>query len=182
MKTSPGNVDGKIHVAYFDDQLLFREALSRVLEDTGAVAVIQGSGHQGHDIRTLLDSPISVALVTLDAQTNDPMVTVRGVRQILPELPVCVLVALDRLNSTREALIAGCNGAVSTSASLAMLVAALESLARGQAFVDPMLGGRLISKTISRTAASRNSRGSLRGTFSEDDADISKVTGGKRVF
>ncbi len=104
MTASSGNSDGKVRVAYFDDQLLFREALASVLEESGSIAVIHSSGHRGQDIRTLLDAPVSAMLVCLDGQTNDPMTTVREARHVVPELPLCALVAVDRLDRAREAL------------------------------------------------------------------------------
>jgi len=155
MTAGSGNPDGRVRVAYFDDQLLFREALASVLEDSGVIRVVHSSGHGSQDMRSLLDVPVSALLVALDAQTNDPMATVREARHVVPELPMCALVAVDRLDRAREAIAAGCKGAVSTSATLNMLVAALENLARGQAYVDPTLGGRLLAKSVGKGAGTR---------------------------
>jgi len=158
MTANSGNSDGRVRVAYFDDQLLFREALVTVLEDSGVVTVAHSSRHDKQDLRSLLDVPVSAILVALDAQTNDPMVTVREARQFVPELPICALVAVDRLDRAREAIAAGCKGAVSTAATLSMLVAALENLSRGQAYVDPTLGGRLLAKSVAKGSAAHNNR------------------------
>jgi two-component system response regulator NreC len=155
MTVNSQSSDGKVRVAYFDDQLLFREALVTVLEESGPISVVHSSGHGGQDIRRLLDESVSAILVALDAQSNDPMTTVREARHVLPELPMCALVAVDRLDRAREAIAAGCKGAVSTAATLGMLVSALETLARGQAYVDPTLGGRLLAKTVAKNVASR---------------------------
>jgi len=158
MTSNPGNSDGKVRVAYFDDQLLFREALASVLDESGAITVVRSHGHSARDARLLLDAPVSVILVSLDGQTNDPMVTLREMRHVVPELPLCALVAVDRLDKAREALLAGCKGAVSTAATLSMLIAALENLARGQAFVDPTLGGRLLARTPHRGSGVRDAK------------------------
>jgi DNA-binding NarL/FixJ family response regulator len=155
MTAGTGNPDGRVRVAYFDDQLLFREALVSVLEDSGTVTVVHSSKHGNLDMRSLLDVPVSALLVSLDSQISDPMATVREARQVVPELPVCALVAVDRLDRAREAIAAGCKGVVSTSATLNMLVAALENLSRGQAYVDPTLGGRLLAKTVGKNTAAR---------------------------
>ena len=152
MQSNPGSSDGRVRVAYFDDQLLFREALVDVLEETGTISVVRSSGHGVDDLRCLLDAPVSALLIGLDAQSSDPMLTVREARHALPELPMCALVAVDRLDRAREAIAAGCKGAVSTSATLQTLVAALECLAKGQAYVDATLGGRLLAKTVVKTA------------------------------
>ncbi len=71
---------------------------------------------------------------------------------------MCALVAVDRLDRAREAIAAGCKGAVSTSATLNMLVAAFETLSRGQAYVDPTLGGRLLAKTVAKGSVRGNGK------------------------
>ena len=37
-----------------------------------------------------------------------------------------------------------------------MLIAALETIAAGEAYVDPTLGGRLLAKTIMRASSARH--------------------------
>lgn len=171
-----GNSDSKVRVAYIDDQLLFREALANTLDDSGSVGVIRSASHGAGDFRTLLDTPVSVALVSLDGQQNDPMLTLRELHRVVPELPVCALVSADRLERVRDALGAGCKGAVSTSATLSMLIAALENLARGQAFVDPTLGGRLLAKSISRPMNQKiNGNGSASNPIITDVSQARKI-------
>jgi DNA-binding NarL/FixJ family response regulator len=174
MTAGSGSSDGRVRVAYFDDQLLFREALVTVLEESGAITVVHSSRHGGQDIRSLLDAPVSAILVALDAQSNDPMATVREIRHVVPELPMCALVAVDRLDRAREAIAAGCKGAVSTAATLSMLVSALENLSRGQAYVDPTLGGRLLAKTVGKTSANRNNKHETAAEFAPKIGEIAK--------
>jgi DNA-binding NarL/FixJ family response regulator len=166
MTAGSGDSDGRVRVAYFDDQLLFREALASLLEESGAVSVVHSSRHGVEDLRSVLDIPVSTLLIALDAQTNDPMSTVRDARHLVPELPMCALVAADRLDRAREAIAAGCKGVVSTGATLNLLVAALESLALGQAYVDPMLGGRLLAKTAGKVGTYKdNGKSETRDDF-----------------
>jgi DNA-binding NarL/FixJ family response regulator len=175
MQSSSGNAEARVRVAYFDDQVLFREALAIVLEETGAISVVHSSGHGPHDLRPLLDVPVSALLVGLDGQSNDPMTTVREARHSVPELPMCALVAVERLDRAREAIAAGCKGAVSTSAALQTLVAALESLSKGQAYVDATLGGRLLAKSVVRAATARtNGRGQVASDLSSATSDVEK--------
>lgn len=173
MMPSSSNTREKIRVAYIDDQLLFREALVAVLEETGSIAVVHNNQHGGLDVRTLLDSPISAILVALDGQNKDPMATVREARHVVPELPMCALVAVDRLDRAREALAAGCKGAVSTAATLPMLISALENLSRGQAFVDPTLGGRLLAKSVTRPTPKIYKNGPVE-TSPQDGSEVSR--------
>ncbi|MBC5805429.1 MAG: hypothetical protein DLM53_03170 [Candidatus Eremiobacter antarcticus] len=173
MNAVNGNMDDRTRVAYIDDQLLFREALVAVLEDSGLVSVVQSIGHEQTEGRSLRNTAPSVLLLALDAQTHDPMVTLQGLRQTNPQLPVCALVAVDRLDRAREAIATGCKGAVSTAASLNLLIAALQSVSSGQAYVDPLLGGRLLAKAGIRNL-SRTNRIGADGDFQPDGGEISK--------
>ncbi len=173
MNSANGNMDDRTRVAYIDDQLLFREALVAVLEDSGLVSVVQSLGHEQTDGRSLRNIGPSVLLIALDAQTHDPIVTLQNLRQTNPQLPVCALVAVDRLDRAREAIAAGCKGAVSTAASLNLLIAALQSVSSGQAYVDPLLGGRLLAKAGIRNL-SRSNRIGADGDFHPDGGEISR--------
>jgi DNA-binding NarL/FixJ family response regulator len=174
MTASSGNIDGRVRVAYIDDQLLFREALVSVLEASGVISVVQSCGHQLNGLRFLTETPLTGLLIALDMQIHDPMATLRQVRQTMPEMPVCALVAVDRLERAREAIASGCRGAVSTAASLNMLIAALETIAVGEAYVDPTLGGRLLAKSIIRGTAGRNNKHVPEPSFVAKAGDISK--------
>jgi DNA-binding NarL/FixJ family response regulator len=167
-----GNSDGRIRVAYIDDQTVFREALTSALQEGDGIAVIANRGHGNGGFRAFLDTPVSAILVGLDSQAHEAMATVRELRDLMPGVPLCALVVADNLDRTREALAAGCKGAVSTAASVGMLIAALENLAQGQAFVDPLLGGRLIAKSISRKAAT--SSGNRNGSRSTLGPEVSR--------
>jgi DNA-binding NarL/FixJ family response regulator len=175
MTMSSRNSDAVVRVAYFDDQLLFREALVSALDEGDSIAVVRSSGHGSRDIRALLDVPISVILASLDGQTNDPLATVREARHIAPELPICALVAVDRLERAREALALGCKGAVSTSATLTMLISALENVAHGQAFVDPTLGGRLLAKSAVRVGGQRDGKNGSRHASAASSEEVRKT-------
>jgi DNA-binding NarL/FixJ family response regulator len=175
MTASPGNIDRRVRVAYIDDQLLFREALVNVLEASGSIAIVRSAGHQRAELSFLQEVPLSGLLMALDMQINDPMETLRRVRHAMPDLPICALVAVDRLERAREAISAGCKGAVSTAASLGMLIAALETIAAGEAYVDPTLGGRLLAKTIMRASAGRhNNKHVTEPSFVTKAGEISK--------
>ena len=173
MTAGSGNNGGRVRVAYIDDQLLFREALVNVLEASDLITVVHSTGQHRGAIRSLRETPVASLLIALDMQVNDPMAMLHEVRMALPELPVCALVAVDRLERAREAIASGCRGAVSTAASLNTLIAALETISNGQAYVDSTLGGRLLARTISRSAA-RNNKHASESHFVAKAGEISK--------
>lgn len=173
MTASYGNNGQRVRVAYIDDQLLFREALVNVFDASGSIMVALSASHRREALIELREAKADSLLIALDMQVSDPMATLREVRLVLPDLPVCALVAVDRLERAREAIFAGCRGAVSTAASLAMLIAALQSVAAGEAYVDPTLGGRLLAKTIMRNAV-RNMKQVADGHLVTETSEMSK--------
>src|SRR5579872_6466646 len=173
MTVNYGNNGQRVRVAYIDDQLLFREALVNVFDASGSIKVALSANHRRQALTELREVNADSLLVGLDMQVNDAMASLREIRLLLPDLPICALVAVDRLERAREAISAGCRGAVSTAASLAMLIEALQTLAAGEAYVDPTLGGRLLAKTIMRGSL-RNMKQPADGQLVTKASEISK--------
>src|SRR5215472_6153405 len=134
-----------IRVALIDDQHIVREAFASLLEESGSAKVVGSYRHTDGALDDLATQGVAAAIVGFDAQINDPIVTVAKLARLYPELPLCALVGPGQPGRVHGAIAAGCGGAVSSSASLDVVVAALQALASGQAYVDPKLGGQLLS-------------------------------------
>lgn len=134
-----------IRVALIDDQHLVREALAALLEESGAAKIVGSYRHADSALDDIANQRASAAIIGFDAQINDPIVTVSKLARLHPELPLCALVGTGQPGRVHGAIAAGCGGAVSSSATVDVVVAALHALASGQAYVDPKLGGQLLS-------------------------------------
>lgn len=134
-----------IRVAIVDDQHLVREALAALLEETGAAKVVGSYRHADGALENIKNQGAVAALIGFDAQVNDPIVTVARLSRQYPDLPLCALVGTGQPGRVHGAIAAGCGGAVSSSATLDVVIAALQALVAGQAYVDPKLGGQLLS-------------------------------------
>jgi DNA-binding NarL/FixJ family response regulator len=134
-----------IRVAIIDDQHLVREALAAFLEESGGAKVVGSYRHTDGALEEIANNGAAVAIIGFDAQINDPIVTVAKLARLHPDLPLCALVGTGQPGRVHGAIAAGCGGAVSSSASLDVVLAALSALAAGQAYVDPKLGGQLLS-------------------------------------
>jgi two-component system, NarL family, response regulator DesR len=134
-----------VRVAIVDDQHLVREALAALLEETGTAKVVGSYRHAEPGLDEIGDRGAAAAIIGFDAQVNDPIVTVARLARLHPNLPLCALVGPGQPGRVHGAIAAGCGGAVSSSAGLDVVVAALQALAAGQAYVDPKLGGQLLS-------------------------------------
>jgi two-component system response regulator DesR len=134
-----------IRIALIDDQHLVREALAALLEESGAAKVVGSYRHTDGALEEIGSHGAAAAIIGFDAQVNDPIVTVAKLARLHPDLPLCALVGTGQPGRVHGAIAAGCGGAVSSSASLDVVLAALHALAAGQAYVDPKLGGQLLS-------------------------------------
>lgn len=134
-----------IRVAIVDDQHLVREALALLLEDSGTAKVVGSYRHTDGALDEIGNQGAAAAIIGFDAQINDPIVTVARLARLYPNLPLCALVGTGQPARVHGAIAAGCGGAVSSSATLDVVVAALQALASGQAYVDPKLGGQLLT-------------------------------------
>ncbi|MDQ6779848.1 MAG: hypothetical protein M3Z37_01665 [Candidatus Eremiobacteraeota bacterium] len=136
--------------------------------------MMHSAGHQRVELGRLSQLHVAGLLISLDMQVHDPMATLRQARLEVPDLPMCALVAVDRLERAREAISAGCRGAVSTAASLDVLIAALEAISGGEAYVDSTLGGRLLAKSIMRPADGRSPKHLNASSFVAKAGDVPK--------
>jgi len=143
-----------IPIALVDDQVVMRGALGDLLEETGEAKIVCSTEHGDESLSDLQGLGAAVMLIGFDAQLHDPIASVHRASRAYPKLPLCALVASGQPSKVHEALAAGCGGAVSSGATVDVVVAALRSLAVGQAYVDPNLGGELLSAEL----AARNHR------------------------
>lgn len=134
-----------IRIAIVDDQHLVREALAALLEESGTAKVVGSYRHTDGALDDIGTHGAVAAIIGFDAQVNDPIVTVARLARLHPNLPLCALVGTGQPARVHGAIAAGCGGAVSSSATVDVVMAALQALAAGQAYVDPKLGGQLLS-------------------------------------
>jgi len=134
-----------VRIAIVDDQHIVREALAQLLEESGTAKIVGSYRHTDSALEEIGKHGAAAAIIGFDAQVNDPIVTVAKLARLHPELALCALVGPGQPGRVHGAIAAGCGGAVSSSATLDVVVAALQALASGQAYVDPKLGGQLLS-------------------------------------
>src|SRR5579863_5615509 len=136
-----------IPVALLDDQRLVREGLGGLLEETGAAQVVC-SGAQADALEATLGANPAVVMIGFDAQLHDPIATVQRVARRIPSVPLCAIVAAERDGIVQNALAAGCGGVVSADASVEVVIAAIRSLAAGEAYVDAKFAGHILGAQL----------------------------------
>jgi DNA-binding NarL/FixJ family response regulator len=134
-----------IRVLIADDQALFREGLRTLLSTRPDIEVV-GEAANGADALTLIErlTP-DVVLMDLRMPVMDGIVATTHVRDRWPSIPVLVLTTFDDDASLFGALRAGAAGYLLKDVSSETLVAAVTAAARGEAFLQSTVTGRVVA-------------------------------------
>ena len=138
-----------IRVVLISGICLYREGLAELLGGTGAISVTGSAADvaDGLALAARLDEPPDVILLDTFPADADARIA-----QVLEGLPGVPILALTVPNSEREILAvaeAGIAGFVTSDASVDELVAAIESVARGEALCSPSVAAALIRRLAS---------------------------------
>lgn len=134
-----------IRILLADDQTLFREGL-RTLLSTRPEVIVVGEAANGQEALTLTESLApDVVLMDLQMPVMDGVQATAHIRQRWPEIPVLVLTTFDDDASLFGALRAGAAGYLLKDVSSETLMAAITAAARGEAFLQSTVTGRVVA-------------------------------------
>jgi len=125
---------------------LYREGLAEMLERTGVISVV-GSARdvtEGLAQWSGLGEPPEVIL--LDTVPEDADLQIRALLAALPDARVLALTVPNRENEILAVAEVGIAGFVTSEASVAELVAAIESVARGESLCSPSVVAALLRR------------------------------------
>ena len=134
-----------IRVVIADDQALFREGLRTLLSIRAEVEVV-GEAANGREALALVESSAPhVVLMDLRMPVMDGIQATAQIRQRWPAIPVLVLTTFDDDASLFGALRAGAAGYLLKDVSSETLFAAITAAARGEAFLQSTVTGRVVA-------------------------------------
>ena len=135
----------RIRVLVADDQALFREGLRTLLSTRPEVDVV-GEAANGDEAVSLVERlQPDVVLMDLRMPVMDGIVATTRIRDRWPAIPVLVLTTFDDDASLFGALRAGAAGYLLKDVSSETLMAALTAAARGEAFLQSTVTGRVVA-------------------------------------
>jgi DNA-binding NarL/FixJ family response regulator len=138
-----------IRVLVISGICLYREGLAEMIDRTGAISVV-ASASDVTEALTLwngLDERPDVIL--LDTAPVDSDVSIRALLDALPEVRVVALAVPNHETEILAVAETGIAGFVTSDASVAELVAAIESVARGEALCTPSVVAALMRRVAS---------------------------------
>lgn len=134
-----------IRVILADDQALFREGLRTLLSTRPEVDVIAEAAN-GQEAVTLVGKlQPDVVLMDLQMPVMDGIRATAHIRQHWPSIPVLALTTFDDDANLFGALRAGAAGYLLKDVSSETLLAAITAAARGEAFLQSTVTGRVVA-------------------------------------
>jgi DNA-binding NarL/FixJ family response regulator len=141
---SPDTTQGAIRVLVVDDQRVVREGLLMLLGLIEGLEVVGAAG-DGEEALAVVDATDpDVVLMDLNMPRLDGIEATRRLAQTHPHLPVVVLTTYTDDQRVFSALQAGARGYLTKDAGAAEIEAAIVSVGRGKAHLDPDVQRRLL--------------------------------------
>jgi DNA-binding NarL/FixJ family response regulator len=131
------NLTRPIRVVLADDHAMVREALARVLEESGTV-VVAGQANDGLELLRVVEeeSPACVVLDYSMPKLDAPRAIERLVHRH-KALKILVLTVHENVHYAVRALEAGAHGYLIKSAAVDELVDAIRAVVRGEVYISP---------------------------------------------
>lgn len=140
------SLDRPVRVLVVDDQTLFREALTTLLEMRAEVEVV-GAAEDGVEALELVERlRPDVVLMDLRMPVLDGVDTTRRLRVEHPEVRVLVLTTFDGDDEVFPALRAGAVGYLLKDATAPRLVEAVLAAARGESVLQPSVAAKVLAR------------------------------------
>lgn len=139
----------KTRLVILDHHQLFRECLAAALADSGNFEVRQLAWVGRVSVDRLSELEADVLLLGVADEEDDALDLVREVTARLPQIAVMLIGPAREESRVVDCLEAGAAGCVFPEQSLVEVLAAIESVARGETILPPRLAGTLFSRLAS---------------------------------
>ena len=139
------SADRQVRVLVVDDQTLFREALTTLLDARPEVEVVGGAADGAAALELVAELRPDVVLMDLRMPVLDGVGATRRLRVEHPEVRVLVLTTFDGDDEVFPALRAGAVGYVLKDATAARLVEGIQAAARGESVLEPSVAAKVVS-------------------------------------
>ncbi|MGO4598360.1 response regulator [Terrabacter sp. 2RAF25] len=134
-----------VRVLVVDDQTLFREALTTLLDARDEVEVVGGASDGAEALEAVAALQPDVVLMDLRMPGLDGVSTTRRLRVEHPHVRVLVLTTFDGDDEVFPALRAGAVGYLLKDATVARLVEGVQAAARGESVLQPSVAAKVLA-------------------------------------
>jgi two-component system, NarL family, response regulator DegU len=127
-----------------DDHILFREAVSKAIQRTEGLAVIEEVGDGLELIAALEKSVPDLIILDLNMPNLSGLEAAKKIKQINSTIKILILTMHNSLNHLKRALAVGINGYLLKEDAFQDLVSAIGIIRGGWTFISPRLSGQFM--------------------------------------
>lgn len=161
-----------IRVLICDDQVVVTDGLEMILAADPDIEVV-GMAHDGAEALELIpDTHPDLVLMDLKMPGVNGIQATREIKQRHPEVKVLVLTTFGEDEWVFDAVRSGAAGYLLKGTPRAELVAAIKGTAAGETFIDPSIGGTLLSH-VAKTTTQHDT--TITADLSERELEILKL-------
>ena len=161
-----------IRVLICDDQVVVTDGLEMILAADPDIEVV-GMAHDGAEALELIpDTHPDLVLMDLKMPGVNGIQATREIKQRYPEVKVLVLTTFGEDEWVFDAIRSGAAGYLLKGTPRADLVAAIKGTAAGETFIDPSIGGTLLSH-VAKTSTQQDT--TITADLSERELEILKL-------
>ena len=161
-----------IRVLICDDQVVVTDGLEMILAADPDIEVV-GMAHDGAEALELIpDTHPDLVLMDLKMPGVNGIQATREIKQRYPEVKVLVLTTFGEDEWVFDAVRSGAAGYLLKGTPRAELVAAIKGTAAGETFIDPSIGGTLLSH-VAKTTTQHDT--TITADLSERELEILKL-------
>lgn len=148
-----------IRIGIIDDQQLFLDGISALLNSCEEVAVTSLARSGAEGLRSIREECPDVLLLDLSMPDLDGLEVLQQVREEFPNLQVIMLTVHDDFSSIQECMQVGARGYVLKINGKDELLRAIQEVHQGRKYLDPKVIDILLTPSRSGNAVSKNAVG-----------------------
>jgi len=135
-----------------DDHPLFREGLKSLISRSSRFEVVgeAGSAHEG--LQTARELKPDLVVIDLSLPDKSGIDLTRDIRSLLPETRVMIVSMHSKIDYITEGFKAGATGYVVKESAAERLLQGLETVARGNYFLDSSLSHKVVKRLVESPA------------------------------
>jgi len=136
----------RVRVLLAEDHSMVREGLRRVLEDSGAIEVVEEAGDGLEAIQKTQKCNPDVAVIDLSMPGMGGIEAIARIRAMQSQAKILVLTMHDNVQYAVHALESGANGFVLKQAAAGELVKAVLAVRAGKTYISESVAERLMAR------------------------------------
>lgn len=127
-----------------DDHILVREGLKRLFSLDARLTVVMEAGTGTDALQAVQQGGIDVVVLDLNMPGVDGTGLIAQIRARFPKLPILVLSMHNEAQIVKNVIKAGANGYVAKDAAPETLLAAVNCVAKGNRYIDPVIAENML--------------------------------------